>query len=1600
MRHPSSSSPLLPPTGRGLAVLVGIDAYGHGIAPLRNAVRDVRSVAQILAHEHGYTTQLLLDSDATLAGIRAMLAGLALQVTAETRLVLYFAGHGIAEETEQATDGPRGLLIPQDARRDDPQTFLPMAEIQAALAKLPCKHLLLFLDCCFAGAFRWSSTRSIGVRRKTLYRERYERYLRDSARQVITSASADEYALDTVAGGKLGRRVEEAENSPFATALCQGLRGNADLRLDGQPGDGVILSSELHLYLEGQFHRLEQKLGRALQKPLLWALDGHDKGQFFFFTPGRPLALPSALALNEDNNPYRGLLPYEARHAKEFFGREGVVDALQAQVLGSPLVLVSGVSGSGKSSVVRAGLMPRLAALSEWKVLDVVRPGQHPLSELAAILGSLGASRDAALSAASGAWQAQNPGRRLLLVIDQLEELVTLGASDAERTEFLQRIRDAVTASAGLLHVVFTLRSDFEPHFSDLLATRDHGVTRFLVTPPDRQALRQIIEGPASERVLFFEPATLVDRLIDEVAEMPGALPLLSFTLSELYRAYLRSGRDDRSLRMEDYEKLGGVAGSLSQRADEIFNALDSAHQQTLRRLMLRMVALQTGEVARRRVPNSELDYGKTHPEQPRITALRKQLEGARLLVSGQDSDGTAYVEPAHDKLILGWPRLWTFLKDDQETIPLQRMLTQEALAWLQTGHQSDHLWSGNPRLPLVVQLQENAPERFNALETAFIDRSERRRKRQRNLWIAVPCLVIAVLSGLVWFAFDARKKAVEQTKRTEEQKARAELQTKLAQEQKSRAEQQTKLAQEQKSRAELQTKRTEEQKARADEQTERAMQQIYASYVEEGRKLLFEKRSPGEALRWLHRALVSRSTHGALPDLLKTARQDIGVGHTHIEDTEHVSFSPSGQHLVIASADGVARVLDANTGGLLLELQDSENVEHVQYSPDGRYIVTGSNGGAARIWHAETGRMFVDLIGHTKDIRVVEYSPDGRHIVSTSADGTTRVWSADTGRPVTVLRGNQENVLAVRFRPDGRQFLTFGPEKTAGIFDAETGRQLLTLQARATYFEDAHYSPNGRYVVTAESEGRTARIFDSTTGRLFLEFGNQGAEISRVAYRPDGLRIVTAGNEDKTARVFDAQTGDLVLELSGHDHGVLDACFSPDGHSIVTSSDDRTARVWDANTGHTIAVLRGHHDSVVTAHYSSNGRRIATVGGGEDLSVRVWDANRGQSVGTLSGHEKDITEVAYSPDGRLLVTVSDDQTGKVWELNSGKLVATLKGHRAGIVHATFSPDSRRIITVSKDQTARVWHPNTGVIVTVYRRQSGQLDNALYSPNGRRILLTGPTLPAEVWEADPGHLLFELRGKPDLIRDATYTTDGQRIMITTQQGGIMTFDAGTGKLLTDSEAKVPLRVRYSTTREGVSYSPDGHRLVVTAEYFPARVLDVQQSRLIATLKDEYGLQRVIFSPDSQRFITRPPGNVARVWNANTGQLIAALHGHTAAIQDAVFRSDGRRVVTVSGDHTARVFESDTGGLVAELLGHTGRLTKATYSPDGRRLVTVGDDHTAHIWDVSQEAYSPQQLALYLDCYVPFRFEPKDSNVLIPVRPDPKKCQAPAQIPSR
>ena len=443
--------------------------------------------------------------------------------------------------------------------------------------------------------------------------------------------------------------------------MVEALKGDADLV--PKNGDGVIMAYELATFLREDVSRRADD-ARHEQAPCLWSLGKNDSGEFIFLVPGHRLNLPPAPELKEENNPYRGLRLYEESDAGLFFGRDKVVEDLVAVVKKQPLTMVLGASGTGKSSLVHAGLLayPRkIAAASGAADAEVagdavlygkdavaegvfhrllMRPADAPATPLRELMTRLSKAEaeaqigspsesvtdetPAAAAAAFSAWFAADPQRHLLLVIDQFEELVTL-CSNAVRSAFLDFLADLLDREPDRLRVVLTLRSDFEPQFADsalqrhLQAGKETSEARFLAPPLQHHEFREIIEKPASERVLFFEPPALVDRLITEVIQMPGALPLLSFALSELYLKYVerqtaaqqRGEIIDRAITAEDYRQLGGVVGALSKRATEEYDACDETHRRTMQRVMLRMVATE-GELARRRVPRDELIYPST----------------------------------------------------------------------------------------------------------------------------------------------------------------------------------------------------------------------------------------------------------------------------------------------------------------------------------------------------------------------------------------------------------------------------------------------------------------------------------------------------------------------------------------------------------------------------------------------------------------------------------------------------------------------------------------------------------------------------------------------------------------------------------------------------------------------------------------------------------------------------------------------------------------------------------------------------------------------------------------------------------------------------
>jgi hypothetical protein len=750
-----------------LAIIIGINNYQNGIAALQTATHDAKRLAFILQTEHGYDVEVRLDQDATLEQIRRLLHDdLKQRVGRGDRLLFYFAGHGIADDRD---DGPEGCLVPQDTRPGDEHSLLRMQELHDALVALPCRHLLVILDCCFAGAFRWATTRDVATVPEVLHQERYDRFIQDPAWQVITSAAHDQKAYDLLA--LRDERGQNGNHSPFALALFKAIQGEADIlppAKEGNPsGDGVITATELYLYLRDAVEGATIAR-RNRQTPGLWTLKKHDKGEYIFLVPGKNPRLPSAPLLREQNNPYRGLESYEKDHDTLFFGREKLIRKLKARIGDRThrLTVVLGESGTGKSSLVNAGLVPQLerSTTQNWHVLGPVRPGESPFVALAKATLPIvqEASKFSNLELLVKEleqhpstwvdiithWYQNHPDTRLLVVIDQCEELITL-CRERDCKQFLELLDVTLRSSSNQLQVVLTLRSDFEPQFSDsTLNSHWYRDVRFIVSPMTQDELRQVIVQPASERVLYFEPSSLVEQLINEVIQTPNPLPLLSFTLSELYLSYLKRQATDRALTQVDYDHLGGVAKALTQRAEQEYHQLvekDSAFEQTIRRVMLRMIAWTDDKLTRKRVFRLELEYTDSQ-ESERVETVLKQFTQARLLVAGQDIK-YAYIEPAHDVLVSGWSRLHIWAQADRKQFALQQQIRQITLSWQQN--------SGSRMSGHLLQQAENFcrqyPDELNRLEKACIQDSCKTRRQNRLIAIAASITGLLFIGGFSW---------------------------------------------------------------------------------------------------------------------------------------------------------------------------------------------------------------------------------------------------------------------------------------------------------------------------------------------------------------------------------------------------------------------------------------------------------------------------------------------------------------------------------------------------------------------------------------------------------------------------------------------------------------------------------------------------------------------------------------------------------------------------------------------------------------------------------------------------------------------------------
>jgi WD40 repeat protein len=1004
--------------------------------------------------------------------------------------------------------------------------------------------------------------------------------------------------------------------------------------------------------------------------------------------------------VDSEKAPYLGLASFQPEDADRYFGRGDLVEELCARLDESPFLAVFGASGSGKSSLLRAGLLPaiwrgHLPGSGDWPTI-LLTPGNHPVEQLAIRLANLcGASAVAVLADLTSDPDgvrvlvrqvlAGRPARaRLVIVADQFEEIFTLCRDEAERNGFLA----CLLAAGDRARIVVGVRADFYARCAQypalVAALRDRQV---LVGPMDADDLRAVVREPAARAGLAVETA-LVEAVLADAAGEPGALPLISHALVETWKQ--RSG--DR-LTLAGYRRAGGVRGALARTADRVLDELDTREQHVVRDVFLRLTALGEGtEDTRRRVARSELLGG---PDTESVTAVLDRLTEERLVTLGQHT-----VEVAHEALIRSWPRLRAWLTEDREALSAHRRLTENVAEWERHGRDDGLLYRG----ARLAAWQERPQDRLNDAEREFLavsrraeDRERLARRRRVRLVLGGLGTATAVVTVLAVLALVlARQAGVER---------------------------------------EIAYSRQLVADARAQSQLDPELGLLLA--------------------REAFRVRPSADTEAAL-------RQAAIESHVRATISGHggkmvgVAFAPDGRQLATGGEDGALRVWEWRDGRpsgkapIVLRGHRGE-VRSLVFSRDGTRIAAAGPDGVW-VWDWARGEA-VTLRGHDGEVWGVAFGPDGR-VASAGQDGTVRLWNADgSGEPV-VWHGHDGRVLGVAFSPDGSRLATSGGDGTVRIWDPAGNAIVLTGHKNSV--EAVAFSPDGRHVATASTDG-TARVWDVTGETDPVVLGSHDGTAEGIAYSADGRWVASTGN-DGAVRVWNAESHATPTVLRGHRGTVWAAGFSPDGRTVASASDDGTVRVWDLDVVGALAVLRGHEGPVWRAEFSADGRRVASAS--EDGTVRVWSvAGRADPV-VLRGAGSPVRQVVFSRDGRRVAGVDADGTVWIWRADGAGEPVTLPGDAWQVA---FSPDGRRVAVASRTEAVHLW-PTTGTgEPTVLPGSQGKLAFVAWSPDGRRVAAAGHSGVIVVWTIGERGAPLTLRGHRGLVWTVVFSQDGTRL---------------------------------------------------------------------------------------------------------------------------------------------------------------------------------------------------------------------------------------------
>ncbi|MEG4492584.1 nSTAND1 domain-containing NTPase [Microcoleus sp. D3_18_C4] len=1014
-------------------------------------------------------------------------------------------------------------------------------------------------------------------------------------------------------------------------------------------------------------------------------------------------------------NPYQGLSAFGEEDADFFFGQEKFVNNLVEVTHKQPLVSVIGPSGSGKSSVVFAGVTPKLLKERNW-LIETFRPGKEPFSALAfALVRQLepeaGETQKLRESVALGSDMQQgritlqqvasriltkNPGKKLLLVADQFEELYTLCLEKQEQKQFIDELLTAISEKS--ITLVLTLRADFlgyvlsYPRFKDILQE----FTPQFLSSMKRGELQQAIELPAHKLEVQLE-TQLTQRILDDVGQEPGNLPLLEFALTRLWEKQV-----NRELTHQAYEEIGGVKKAIANHAEQVYQQLSETEKKQTQRIFVQLVRPGEGTEDTRRVA-TRAEVGEENWN------LVSYLAGypARLVVTGQQEQEDT-VEVVHEALIREWGTFRDWINASRQFRTWQERLKVLLQDWKNNNYDTEGLLRGVP-LSVAEDWLNKHPEQLRIEEQKFIQKSINREKRKeifKKFTFGLLTISLVFVTGLVFknrYNFEITNLSISSQSLLE-----------------------------------------------SDKQFQGLIEILKASNK-------------------LKTPLLSTTTNrnSVIINLRKAVYEtrELNRLEKHQGGVTSISFSKDGQ--ILTSAYDKHLILWSQEGRLLQDFGEvhKDTIWKATFSPNGKIIASASKDKTVKLWSQQNGTWVLkSTLRHSHPVRVVKFSPNGGIIASSDDDSNIKLWSSD-GQPLNSIKANQGWLLSMSFK-DNQTLATGGGDGSVKFWRSQNGTfkdvELLgTLRGhskRGVWSLD--FSHDGKMLVTGGGDG-TIKLWrkqaesksndwirdlkfsldQKTLGEICdnqLKKSQNGIEYSclkaskdfvrGVSFSPDN-QIIAGGTWDKHILLWYWDRPGMTSEtLNGHGNGVWDVKFSSDGKILASASDDNTVKLW--NTKETPKAFGEAESPILDVSFSPDGQRIASASkckivkqldvNGNSINKDLVDVTLSQSPDphcynrTVRSHSEKVYEVAFSPlDGKVMITASADCTIKLWDADGhlikplidasietkNKKCSSKSSHSKAVQGVAFSPDGKNIASASLDNTIKLWNTQDGSLI-------------------------------------------------------------------------------------------------------------------------------------------------------------------------------------------------------------------------------------------------------------------------------------------------------------